>query len=94
MVALNAAFQDAVQQFDVLLERNALADLVQVLAAATAELRIVQQQVGELRSLLHQVEVRHASRFALEFLGGNAEQFAEHVAGVVEAECLVEIAGE
>ena len=54
----------------------------------------MQEQVGQLRPLLYQIEFGHAFRLALEFLGRNADQLAQHVAGVVESQRLVEIAGE
>ena len=39
------------------------------------KLRIVQQQVREFASLLHQVQARHALSLALEFLGRDAQKF-------------------
>ena len=65
-----------------------------LLSDPTLKLRIMQQQVGQLRPLLHQVEFGHAFRLALEFLGRNANQLAQHVTGVVESQRLVEVAGE
>ena len=58
------------------------------------ELRIVEQEVGELRSLLHETDLGHSFSFAFELRGGNANQFGEHVAGIVEGERLVEVARE
>ena len=58
------------------------------------ELRVVKQKVGEFRTLLDQVDLRHAFGFAFELGGGNADQLGEHVAGVVEGERLIEVAGE
>lgn len=55
-----------------------------------AQLGVVQDQIGQLAPLLHQVDVgqpRHLLREA-----AHAEDLAEDVAGVVEAEGLVEVA--
>ena len=57
-----------------------------------AELGIVEQQVGELGALLDEAGPRQAGDLALEALG--ADQAAQHDAGVVEAERLVEVAGD
>src|ERR1700676_3619016 len=94
-MAVDASVEQLVQKLDVALESNPLADLVQMfLANFGFELRIMQQQVGELRALLHQVDLGHAFGFSLELLGRNADQFGEHVAGIVEGKRLVEIACE
>src|SRR5579863_2494383 len=61
---------------------------------ARVKLGIVQQQVGELPALLHKVELRHARGLALILAGGNSQQLTEHVARVIEAQRLVEVAGK
>ena len=94
-MAVDARIEKLVKQLDVALQANALAHLAQMfLADLRLELRIVQQQVGEFRSLLHQVDLGHSLGLALELLGGNADQFGEHVAGIVEGERLVKVARE
>ena len=52
------------------------------------------QQVGELRPLLDEVELGHPFGFALELIGGNANQLAQHIAGVVERKRLIEVTGK
>ena len=54
----------------------------------------MQEQICEFRALLHQIQLRHTRRFFLELLNRNAEQFGENQARVVEAQGLVEVAGE
>jgi len=63
-----------------------------VLAADAAEGRIVAQQVGELAPLLHEVAAREARDLDLEIRG--ADDLAQHQPGVVEAQRLVEVAGD
>ena len=95
VVTLDLVRQKAVERVDVGLQPNGLAGLVQMFAAhARAEFGIVQQQVGELASLLHQVQLSHPGGLTLEFAGGNPQQLGQHVARVVEAQGLVKIAGE
>ena len=95
VVAVHFLGKEAVQRVDVRLQAHALARFVKMLATHfRAELGIVQQQVGKFASLLHQVQLRHASGLALEFGLGNAQQLGQNVARVVEAQGLVKIAGE
>src|SRR5437667_12077438 len=95
MVAWNPAIENLIQEGDIFFQANAFADFIKMfLADARLEFRIMQKQICELSSLLHQVEPRHAGGFALELRGWNANQFGEHVAGVVEGQRLVEVAGE
>src|SRR5437667_10515128 len=61
-------------------------------APNTAELRIMQDQIGELRTLLHQVNLRQAADFVLEAM--DADKFGKHDSGIVETECLVKIASQ
>src|SRR5579864_8717004 len=87
--------QDAMQEVDILLQANALAHFPQVLGThAVVKLRIVQQQVGQLSPLLHEIEPSHALGLALEFFCRNAEQLAQHVSRVVVAQRLIEITGK
>jgi len=74
---------------DVLFKSDALANLMQMFAADAAVLGIVEQEVGELRALLHEMGPGQTGDFFLEIRG--SEQFAQDEAGVVEAERLVEI---
>ena len=93
MVAGNPTLKNLIKQRDVFFQANALSDFIQMLFAhATLELGIVQQQIGKLSTLLHQVQPCHACGFALEFSRRNSDQFGEHVARVVEGKRLVEVA--
>jgi len=95
LMAIDAGIEELVEQFDVALEANALAHLAQMfLPHFGFEFRIMQQQIRQFRALLYQVDLGHALGFALEFLGGNPNQFGEHVARIIEGERLVEVAGE
>jgi len=95
VVAVHLAGQKAIEKSNVRLQAHAAADFVQILPPhPRAELGVVQQQVHQFAALLHQVQLRHAPRLALEFLRRNPHQLTEHVAGVVEAERLVKVAGE
>src|SRR5712671_1785623 len=73
-------------------QANALAGLDQIVAPHPAELRIVQNQVAELRSLLHEVHLRQSGHFVVEAM--KADEFAQHDPGVVKAERLVEVTGQ
>src|SRR5579863_1559796 len=58
---------------------------------SSLKLRIMQQQVRQLGALLDEIELRHPMRLALELSSRNADQFAQHIARVVESQRLVEI---
>ena len=93
VITRDSAFEYLIKQCDVFFQANALSDFIQMLFAhATLELGIVQQQIGKLSTLLHQVQPCHACGFALEFSRRNSDQFGEHVAGVIEGKRLVEVA--
>lgn len=95
VIAFDAVVENLVQQCNILLQANAFADLIEMLLAdSRAELRIVQQQVGEFGPLLDQIEFRHASRFAFELRRRNPQQLAEDIAGVVETQGAVKITGK
>ena len=63
-----------------------------VLATDLAVLGVVEEQVGELASLLHEVDARETPHLLLEPRG--AEQLGQHDPGILEAQGLVEIAGQ
>src|SRR5882762_2262426 len=84
-----------VDLLDVVLEANALAHLDQVVAPhSRTELRIMQEKISQLGTLLNQVQLRHALDFALEFLDRNAQQLAQDVTRIVEGQRLIEVAGK
>src|SRR3984885_6270409 len=63
--------------------------LDQVLTADAAKVRIMTDEIGELAALLHEVAAAKACDLTLEIV--YAEQLGQNVAGVVEAQCLIEI---
>src|SRR5262249_24611144 len=95
MIAVDPVLQNLVQLLNVFFQANDLAHLIKMLLAYTAaKFRVVQQQVGQLGALLDQIKLGHALGLALKLFGRNTNQLAEHIAGVVKGQCLVEVAGE
>src|SRR5258708_9173713 len=94
MVARHTFIKDLVQKMDLLLQWYALAYFNQVFTPDMAELWIMQKKIGEFRALLHQIQLRHALRFAFELLRSNSQQLAENKAGFVKDQRLVKIAGK
>src|SRR5271166_6203688 len=85
--------EEAVEQVNVRFQADALACYIKVLRTDfRAELWIVQQQIGEFAALLDEVQFGHARGLALEFRLRNSQQVRENIAGVVEAQGLVEVA--
>src|SRR5580704_2808085 len=94
-IAIDLIGENLVEQVDVVFQANAFSDFVEMLAAnSSAEFGIVQQQVGELRPLLDEVQFLHPFNFAFELGNGNAHHFTEDVAGVVEGQRLIKVTGE
>src|SRR5690606_33622073 len=77
---------------DITLQPDAPAGLDEVLAPDTPELRVVAEQVGQLAALLDEIAARETGYFGFEI--GRPDDLAEDDAGVVEAQCLVEVAGD
>ena len=95
MIAFDAVIEDLVEQTNVGFETNLFSDLNQVFFAdAGTEVGIMEKQIGEFGALLDQIELGHALGLALEFRGGNADDFGKDVAGVIESQSLVEVADE
>ena len=95
MIAVHSVLEHLVKQFDIFFQPDVLADFVQMLFPHfLAELGIMQQQVRQLRALLHQVQLGHALRLTFKFRSRNADQFTQHVAGIVESKGLVKVAGK
>jgi len=63
-----------------------------MLAAYATKVRIVTKEIRELGALLHQVDVREAADLLAKVWRAN--EFAEDNAGVIEAQGLVEVAGD
>ena len=80
------------EEIDVVFQTDALAGFDQVFAADAAEIRVMQNQVRKFGALLNQMDVGQA--FHLVVKPVKADKFAENDSRVVEAECLVKIAGQ
>src|SRR6185503_5361932 len=80
--AVDAVLQKVGEQRDVTLETNLPADLDQILLTHAPEIGIVSQQVGQLRTRLHEIQARKVGDSFLEI--GNAEHLGEHMSRVVE----------
>ncbi len=91
-MAVDAGREDVEERLDVPLEPDLPPHLGEVLPPHATVLRVVQEQVGQLSSLLHEVGIREPVDLVLE--PGPVEQLAQHLTGVVEAERLVEVAGD
>ncbi len=78
------------EQLHVVFQAHFFAGLDQVFASDTAKIRVVQDQIRQLRTLMHQVNARKSGNLFAK--GRSAEQFAQQKAGVVEAQRLVEVA--
>jgi hypothetical protein len=77
---------------DRVLQPDAAAGLLQMLAAHTSEFRIMADQVGEFTALLNEMAAGETGHSLLESL--DAEKLGEHHARILEAQGLVEIRGE
>jgi len=80
------------KQADVLLQADSLADLDEMLAANTAELGVVQQQVRKLSALLHHVDAGETGDALLE--ARETQQIAQHNSRIIEAQRLIEVADQ
>ena len=80
------------EQVDVRLQPDATAHLHEVLAPHAAVLGIVQQEIRQLATLLHQVEARQTGDLIDE--ARRPEQFAQDNTRIIEAQRLIEIARE
>src|SRR5262249_9180614 len=92
LVALRQALQRAGKQSYVMLQPDALSGLDKMLAADTAKVRIMQNQIAELRALLHQIHVGKALDLVVKIV--ESDELTQHDTGVVEAERLVKITGQ
>jgi hypothetical protein len=78
------------EETDVLLQPHPLAGCPEVLPAHVPEIQIVDQQVGQLSALLHQVSVREPGHPLMDFW--NFHHLAENQSRVFEAKGLIEVA--
>src|SRR6266850_3572451 len=86
-IAIKALVEELRQLPNVLLEADSFAHFDQVLFADTTIFRVVQQQVSQFASLLHQVHVRQSRDL---FTKSRATQeFTENNSRIVKAQCLV-----
>src|SRR6202042_3822660 len=88
-VALQPALQKIQQRRQAGLEAHATAGLDQMLAPYAAKVRVMTDEIGELPALLHEIAACQSLLFLLET--AHAEQLAQHVPRVVEAQRLIKI---
>ena len=91
-ILVGAGIETLDEALDVFLQSHPLPGLDQMLAAYAPELGIVAQEVRELGALLHEVNVREAGNLFSKVR--YADQLAEDEPGVIEAQRLVEVAGD
>src|SRR5207248_2844553 len=95
MESWNPAVENLIEQRNIFFQTYALAHLVKVFFAdPVLKLGIMQQQIRELRPLLHQIQPRHPSRFTLELVCRDSHQLRQNIPGVVEGQRLVKITGK
>jgi hypothetical protein len=92
VISLDAALQNFAQQLNILFQPDTLSRLIQMLPSySSLILRIVQQQISQLRSLLHQINLRHPLNLAPKVFGGNAQHLNQPVTRSVETQRLIKI---
>src|SRR6266403_2566673 len=75
-----------------MLQANALAGFDEVLLANFAKVRIMKNQIAELRALLDKVHLRKAFHLVMEVM--KADQFAQSDTRVVKTKRLVKVTGQ
>jgi hypothetical protein len=73
-----------------MLKTNSPTGLHEVLAAHPAKIRIMENQIAELRTLLNEVNVRKALDLVVKVVKTN--ELTQHDSRIVETERLIEIA--
>src|SRR6266550_3199683 len=63
-----------------------------MISCGAAEIPVVENEIAELRALLHEVHLREAVDLVAESV--ETDELAKNHPRVVEAECLVKIAGQ
>ncbi len=91
-ITVRESVQSLREQLYVVLQTNQFASFDQMFAPNAAKFRIMQNQVRELRALLHQIDLRQTANLVVKAL--YADQFGKHHAGIVETKRLVKIAGQ
>ena len=73
-----------------MLQTNSLAGLDEVLEAHAAKIRIMENQVAELRTLLNEIDVGKTLDLVVKAMKAN--ELAQHDSRIVETEGLIKIA--
>jgi hypothetical protein len=73
-----------------MLQANSPAGLYEVLEAHAAKIRIMENQIAELRTLMNEVDVRKAPDLVVKAV--KTDELAQHDSRIVETERLIEIA--
>src|ERR1700730_16443003 len=90
-VVVKALLEEPRQLLNVLLEADSFAHLDQVLFTNTTVFRVVQKQVSQFPSLLHQVHVRQARDLFTK--PGGTQEFTENNSRIVKAQSLIKVTG-
>src|SRR5258708_27932791 len=91
-ISVRESVQSLREQLYVMLQTNQFAGFNQMFAPNAAKFRIMQNQVGKLRALLHQVDLRQTANLVVKAL--YADQFGKHYSRIIETERLVKIASQ
>ncbi len=91
-VTFGEIVERARKERNVVLQADALAGFNKVLAPDLAEVRVMENQVAELRALLDEIHL--GKTFHLVMKSVEADQLAKNDSRVVEAERLVKVTGQ
>ena len=88
-VAIDPLREHPREELDVALEPDLAPDLEEIIPSDSRVLRIVREQVRQLRALLHEIEIGERRDFLTK--ARDPQHLAQHDAGVVKAQCLIEV---
>jgi len=91
-IAIREILERAGEERYVVLQADALAGLDEMLSPHAAEIRVMQNEIAQLGALLDEVYLSQALDLVVKPV--KTDELAQHHSRVVEAECLVEIAGQ
>src|SRR5262249_40021900 len=92
LVAFRQILERPRKEPHVVLQADTLAGLHEMLAPNSAKIRTMEDQVAELRALLHEICLGKALRLVVKIV--KSDEFAQYDSRIVETERLVEIAGQ
>lgn len=92
MITRSAALYEIDQRWNCVFEPDTPPSLGKVFSAKAAKFRIVPNQISQLASLLNQIGSAKPRNALLK--SGYSEQFAQHQAGILEAQRLIKIGSQ